>query len=472
MSAYFWYLISANLVLTAGYLVFRLIYQREPQFLFHRFYFLALIALAFALPLVSIPIWPQVQTGETVPSTPIRMTVTEVNGTETEAISPEVIMDFSLRGIHALKEATEHFQTLVWLLLMLPSLWLLGKLGVQLISVLTALTRLKTQQYDGQKILVADGVTAPFSFFGWIVLNPVLYTEEQIDYIIQHEHVHARQIHNIDILLAEFLCCLAWFNPVIWALKKAIKQNLEFIADRAVLQSGVDRKRYQYSLVSLNMPNFNHLTVANHFNQSLLKKRIIMMNLNKPSFLHPIKYLLLLPTIGCLFLVAAPLKSQTAKVEGSVSMHSGINTETIVKGTPIMQGEKVFGVISKQVKMEQLQAITSAFADRGIEVVFSNINFTAKGELSSIKIEFTDWSKNLRTLSFGNGRGPIKEKATVYFLHRAEEKSALSGLQEGTPEFEELGSKSKVLRKFSGLLILSGKVDDFKMTLKGNLEEF
>ncbi|MCQ5178192.1 hypothetical protein NE693_16470, partial [Faecalibacterium prausnitzii] len=82
--------------------------------------------------------------------------------------------------------------------------------------------------------------------------------------------------------LGEILCIFFWFNPVVWLLRKEIRQNLEFLADEQVVNSGYNRKNYQYHLLRLSHQS-TAVPIVNNFNVSQLKKRIIMMNKKKTS---------------------------------------------------------------------------------------------------------------------------------------------------------------------------------------------
>lgn len=136
----------------------------------------------------------------------------------------------------------------------------------------------------------------PFSFWKSIYLNKSLHTERDLREILKHEIEHVKQLHTIDVLLVEIasLCC--WFNPIIWLTRSAIKENLEFLTDHKVLQSGVDKKKYQYSLVNLNSRTISP-ELSNHFNFNALKRRIAMMNKKKSSQLHLSKYVFIVPAI-------------------------------------------------------------------------------------------------------------------------------------------------------------------------------
>ena len=165
----------------------------------------------------------------------------------------------------------------------------------------------------GVKIYQMDGRAAPFSFGNAIYINDRLHTEKEFGEIILHEYVHIRQRHSVDILMAELLCVFCWFNPFAWMIRYSIRQNLEFIADSKVLENGFDRKGYQYHLLKvIGEPQYR---LANNFNFSSLKKRIIMMNKIRTARLHILRFLFLLPLIAVL-LVA--FRGQLAAARGNV----------------------------------------------------------------------------------------------------------------------------------------------------------
>lgn len=62
----------------------------------------------------------------------------------------------------------------------------------------------------------------------------------------------------------------------VWLIKREVRLNLEFLADKKVMEAGFATKSYQYHLLGLA---YNHkYGLSNNFNFSHLKQRIIMMN--------------------------------------------------------------------------------------------------------------------------------------------------------------------------------------------------
>jgi len=152
---------------------------------------------------------------------------------------------------------------------------------------------------DGQiRIYRVRDRISPFSFGNAIYINTSQHSEKEQEEIILHEYVHIRQRHTADILFAELLTIFNWFNPFAWLIRYSIRQNLEFIADRQVVENGFDKKDYQYHL--LKVVGQAQYRLANNFNFSSLKKRIVMMNRSRSTRLHLLKFLFILPLLGVL----------------------------------------------------------------------------------------------------------------------------------------------------------------------------
>ncbi len=153
---------------------------------------------------------------------------------------------------------------------------------------------------DGVKIYQVDDNIIPFSFGNSIFINSTLHTETELEEIVRHEFVHVRQRHTIDIIWAEMLCIINWYNPFAWLLKRSIRQNLEFIADDKVIQNGINKKQYQYLL--LKVIGNNQYSIATQFNFSSLKKRIAMMNKTKSAKRQLGRFLFLIPVFAVILL--------------------------------------------------------------------------------------------------------------------------------------------------------------------------
>lgn len=189
----------------------------------------------------------------------------------------------------------------------------------------------------------------PFSFGRSVYINPALHSEADLKDIIRHEMVHVRQHHTADMMLAELLLVLNWFNPFAWILRHAIRQNLEFIADRQVLTHGVDRRQYQYLLVKVvGQRNFS---MASHLNFSALKTRIVMMNKIRSARIHLVKFAFAVP-LAAILLLAFRKKQELKEVPEAVhppallrlvqdeGQEQPTNLENIPEGLPGVVGQR------------------------------------------------------------------------------------------------------------------------------------
>ena len=152
----------------------------------------------------------------------------------------------------------------------------------------------------GVNIYQVDENIIPFSFGNSIFINSNLHSESELQEIVKHEFIHVRQKHTIDIIWAEILCIINWYNPFTWLLKRSIRQNLEFIADNKVIENGVNKKQYQYLL--LKVIGNNQFSIATQFNFSSLKKRIVMMNKTKSAKRQLGRFLFFFPVLAIILL--------------------------------------------------------------------------------------------------------------------------------------------------------------------------
>jgi len=200
----------------------------------------------------------------------------------------------------------------------LVSVVLLIKMLVQLVSILRWKMKGEKQLLQGTKIIAIKETITPFSFFNTIFINPSLHNEHDTNQILTHELTHARQVHSVDVLISEMLTIICWINPAAWLLRREVRQNLEFLADNSVLESGFDSKNYQYHLLQLSYQT-PEIKLGNKFNVAPLKKRITMMNQQKTNKAGILKYSLIVPLALALVLSsnAETIVNSTKKVLSS-----------------------------------------------------------------------------------------------------------------------------------------------------------
>ena len=257
---------------------------------------------------------------------------------------------------------------------------------------------------------------APFSFFKTIVYNSALYNASELQNILEHEKVHSEQYHSVDVLLSRLFCILFWFNPVVWLYKKAIIQNLEFIADSVALKRITDKKAYQITLLKITTQE-QCVALANPFYQSLIKKRIVMLNKNQSHKRNSWKYATVVPALigfTILFQVEvvaqekAPketIKTKTATIAVEVMPQDSINKlKTIVtsseKNNGIDANTEIY-INGKKVSKQELDATDAA--------AIATMTVSKNGSQSTIHIT-TKEKENSSSFSFET-KTPTEELA-------------------------------------------------------------
>ncbi len=162
---------------------------------------------------------------------------------------------------------------------------------------------------DGRfRIVEISGNRAPCSFGNTIFINPEKYDWETYNQILIHEKIHVSGRHTLDILLAEVALVIQWFNPFAWLYRREVENNLEFLTDANVLlDQTIERSAYQLSLLRVSAPHLP-FSITNNYNQSLLKRRIVMMNSQRSSLSTVWKYFFLFPLlIGLMCVLNKPV---------------------------------------------------------------------------------------------------------------------------------------------------------------------
>lgn len=138
----------------------------------------------------------------------------------------------------------------------------------------------------------------PFSFFKWVFVPDTYYAESSSEnhaLMLAHERAHAHGWHSLDVLFAEILCVLFWFHPFAHWYRKALRTVHEYLAD-AEASRQADRKQYGLLLIGQSQSGMP-VAFANHFFQSPLKQRLIMLTKKASAPVRAIKFGLVAPIV-------------------------------------------------------------------------------------------------------------------------------------------------------------------------------
>lgn len=260
-------------------------------------------------------------------------------------------------------------------------LFLTIKLIITFISLRRILKDVKTIKQDGFSFIDTQKIQAPFSFFNYIVYNSAILLPHELESILCHEKVHSGQKHSADMLLSQLLTIFFWFNPFAWLYKKSISQNLEFIADAYAAKQISDTTAYQKTMLKITLQP-EYITITNHFYQSLIKKRIVMLNKKQSGKLNSWKYALVLPALTA-FIYLFQIKVVAQERDNSKAVEE-VSQEKFKMAFEINKNsnEKDFEKI-KELSEKEFNAT----------VTFSDVSRNSNNEITGIKITVNNGSE-------------------------------------------------------------------------------
>ncbi len=326
------YLLKSTVAFTALYGLYLLLFRKNQQFVISRFYLVFTIVFASLFPFIKFISYKTVE----IPA--FETTIPEIAGAGQEITANQP--DISFWNSNNISNVTFYLYLIVSSLILLRLLYMLIRFGVNLFNP----SRVE-MLYD-KKVIDSDYWNQTFSFFGIIVLPQKDFQLKENQLLIEHELVHVRQYHTLDLLLAELFQVLHWFNPLAHFIKKDMREIHEFLADYCVVKGGASKYAYQQLLLNYLASSVTP-RVANSFSAKLLKKRFAMMTTNKTPKSVLIKYTLAIPVIAILIglmsfqtkvnYVYAPSK------ESKIEQHQEIVAESQIQ------------ISTQQAKKEQLK---------------------------------------------------------------------------------------------------------------------
>lgn len=353
------YFIKVNGLFAVFYLAYYFLVQKETFFNSNRWFLLSGLLTSVLLPLFFIT---KVVLVEKTPK--IFNTVPDTHSNFTPI--PEETLDWNmlLSGLYLLI-------SLLFILFIISNLFSFFKL-------------IHKKQIEVKKPFALIDINEninPFSFFNYIVFNSTLYSKTELDSILNHEKVHSREKHSVDVLIAKVFCAVFWFNPFIWLYKKAILQNLEYIADQKAIQNIEDKKAYQMTLLRV-VTDHNCLSITNNFYQSLIKKRIVMLNKNQSQKLNSWKYFLVIPVVVA-FIFLFQIKVEAHEKQNSIQQLNSKRSNNFDQITEV--------IITKNSTDKELKFDCEQIKKQSnVDLKVSKIKRNSKGEITRIQVSFDD----------------------------------------------------------------------------------
>ena len=326
------YLLKSSGILLLFWCTYCLFLQRETTFGENRIFLFLGILTAALLPFVKLK--------RTVS---LQLIPTQGNG---ESITEVLPLDSTFPA----------WMSLALVIYILGCFFFLIRFLLQLKSLKRLYKNGRTWQEDDLLHVETREKIAPFSFFKSLFYHPNQFHKNELEAILAHEKVHARDWHSVDVILAELLKVLLWFNPLVWMYQKKVQQNLEFLADAKAIHA-FNRKSYQYLMV--NQATGHQFSITNSFYNPLIKKRIVMLNKSQSKQMKALKSLFVLPFLA-VFLV-------------------GFNTETVYQ-FPNENGpkgiepyKKVELIINKDTSDDELREMKKTLAEDDVDFSYTTV---------------------------------------------------------------------------------------------------
>ena len=299
------FLLKSAACLGIFYAFYKAFLERENMHQIKRFYLLGSVVASFLIPLVTFTKYIEVKT------TMIPITTSEFM-TEMPTVA---------------EIAPNYWPTVVWSIYLLGVLFFSLKFGRNLYSMIQKIRRNPLFKNDSIFHVLLKTPTTPHTFFSYVFLNKRKFEAHEIpEEVLLHEQAHAKELHSLDVILIELLQIVFWFNPFVYFFKHSIKLNHEFLADRAVLNKGVETASYQTILLAFSS-NATAPELANSINYSFIKKRFTVMKTSTSKRTVWLRSLVLLPLLA--LLIYGFSSTQIALKESA-----SFSEETIEKATP------------------------------------------------------------------------------------------------------------------------------------------
>ena len=297
------------------WLVYRLLFRNSNRLKFNRFFLLMSMLLALAMPLLGLLSGMEMPQMVTLKRNMFNgMMLSEVIVTpDGQPVLPEVTVTTD-----ATPSRFSLWQVIVGIYLIgvgVMTLLFLFKLGKLVVLII----RSPKRKMDGFTAVFTGKEQGSFSFFRY-----AFFPNENVDSdIMRHEMSHIGHHHSWDILFAEVMMILQWFNPFIYLYKKELQSLHEYQADRDVVATGVDKKNYMM-LILQQCTAVDFSGMSNNFSLILTKKRIKMITKNEKAKGLWWRLLATLPVLAILLIANTKVTAQ----EKQVNPNPPVDTDT------------------------------------------------------------------------------------------------------------------------------------------------
>lgn len=313
------YLVESSFCLVIFYVFYHFVLRRETYFQLNRAYLIISAQLSLAIPILNIDLsTAQAITGSDA-ILPLMKEITSMQTGIQQTISkPSQVLQISIAD------------AITWIYI--SGLFVMTlKLMSGLFKLFNIISRSPKMKDRGHTLLISDDVPAA-SFFSYIFWkNKADKNDPTQQAILEHEMVHVRQWHSIDIIVMEIMVIIKWFNPLIYLFRNSLRKTHEYIADRYVTER-LDANTYANILLR-NVSNVSVPATTSPF-YGHIKDRIHMLSQKKSTAIAIARYLFAVPIMIILIGLFSfdmtdnlpqPIKASLQQMESTVRSSTDYN---------------------------------------------------------------------------------------------------------------------------------------------------
>jgi beta-lactamase regulating signal transducer with metallopeptidase domain len=222
------FLLKSALVLAIVFVLYKVLLEREKMPRFKRFYLLVGLAVAFVLPLLTIPIYVEVEAPAPQPAfTTIKMPASQISEAVTTQPEAHIVSQTIPRKCVRVVEIINYLPYVLWVIYGLVTVLLAIRFTVNIVHFYRKAKRNKRVALQGATVVLLNDCPLPYTFMNFIFVNEADYEGKAIETeLLTHELAHVRQRHTLDVLFVELLKAVFWFNLYYTSTKKPYKPTM------------------------------------------------------------------------------------------------------------------------------------------------------------------------------------------------------------------------------------------------------
>ena len=331
------YLLPVTAAIVVLWIAYRLLFSNSNRLQLNRYFLLMAMLFSLALPHIGLLMGkssPQVATlKENVLGAFLTNEITVTGGPMT---LPEVVVEAGSRP---------HFS--LWQIF--AGIYIIGVAVMALIFLLkmvklvVMIARSPKEKRDGYTAVFTGLQQGSFSFLRYAIFPDKSVSPD----IVRHEQSHIAHGHSWDILFAELMKIMQWFNPFIYQYKKELQSLHEYEADRDVVATGIDKRDYMM-LILQQCTNVDFRGISNNFSLVLTKKRIKMITKSEKAKGLWWRLLATVPVLAILVIANTKVAAQEQKAYDDkyvIGKEADVEIHTYMVNFPdIKEGEYLWGL--------------------------------------------------------------------------------------------------------------------------------